>query len=76
MVKISEKLIRGSRDQMSGGRTWQNLLTDGKIPKTDADIEIVFAECDRLTAEIRQKIEDIRDTYEELDEMVNKLYGV
>jgi hypothetical protein len=36
----------------------------------------VFIECDRLTAEIRQKIEDIRDTYEELDEMVNKLYGV
>jgi len=53
LAKISEKLIRGSRDQMSGGRTWQNLLTDGKIPKTDADIEIVFAECDRLTAEIR-----------------------
>jgi type I restriction-modification system DNA methylase subunit len=60
----------------SRGRTWQNLLTDGKIPKTDSDIASVFAECDRLTAEIRQKIEDIRDTYEELDEMVNKLYGV
>jgi hypothetical protein len=58
------------------GRTWQNLLTDGKIPKTDSDIASVFIECDRLTAEIRQKIEDIRDTYEELDEMVNKLYGV
>ena len=60
----------------SRGRTWQNLLTDGKIPKTDADIQRIFAECDRLTAEIRQKIENIRDTYEELDEMVNKLYGV
>ena len=60
----------------SRGRTWQNLLTDGKIPKTDTDIQRVFAECDRLTAEIRQKIEDIRDAYGELDEMVNKLYGV
>jgi type I restriction enzyme M protein len=60
----------------SRGQTWQSLLTDGKIPKTDADIARVFAECDRLTAEIRQKIENIRNTYEELDEMVNKLYGV
>ena len=60
----------------SRGRTWQSLLTDGKIPKTDADIERVFAGCDRLTAEIKQKIEDIRDTYQELDQMVNKLYGV
>lgn len=58
------------------GRTWQNLLTNGKVPKTDADIERIFAECDRLTTKIRQKIEDIRNTYEELDEMVNKLYGV
>ena len=57
------------------GRTWQNLMSEGKIPKTDADIERVFGECDRLTAEIRQKITDIRNTYQELDQMVNKLYG-
>ena len=60
----------------SRGRTWQSLLTDGKIPKTDADIQKVFGECDRMTAEIKQKIEDIRNTYQELDEMVNKLYRV
>jgi len=58
------------------GWNWQRLLTEGKIPKTDADIERVFAECDRLTSEIRQKIEDIRDTYQELDAMVNKLYEI
>ncbi len=57
------------------GRTWQNLLSEGKIPKTDADIERIFRECDRLTTEIRQKIVDIRHTYQELDQMVNKLYG-
>ncbi len=58
------------------GWNWQRLLTEGKIPKTDADIERVFAECDRLTSEIRQKIEAIRDTYHELDDMVNDLYRV
>lgn len=58
------------------GRTWQNLLSEGKIPKTDADIQRIFGECDRLTTEISQKIADIRNTYQELDEMVNKLYGV
>jgi hypothetical protein len=58
------------------GWNWQRLLTEGKIPKTDADIERVFAECDRLTSEIRQKIENIRDTYQELDAMVNKLYEI
>lgn len=58
------------------GRTWQNLMPEGKIPKTDADIERVFEECDRLTAEIRQTIENIRHTYQELDQMVNQLYGV
>ena len=57
------------------GRTWQNLLSEGKIPKTDADIERIFGECDRLTTEIRQKIVDIRHTYQELDQMVNQLYG-
>jgi len=58
------------------GWNWQRLLTEGKIPKTDADIERVFAECDRLTSEIRQKIENIRDTYQELNAMVNKLYEI
>ncbi len=58
------------------GWNWQRLLTEGKIPKTDADIERVFAECDRLTSEIRQKIEDIRNTYQEIDAMVNKLYEI
>ncbi len=58
------------------GFTWQSLLDEGKIPKTDDDIARVFAERDRLTAEIKQKIEDIREAYEELDEMVNKLYVV
>ena len=58
------------------GFTWQSLLDKGRIPRTDSDIARVFAECDRLTAEIKEKIEDIRDTYQELDQMVNKLYGV
>lgn len=58
------------------GFTWQSLLDEGRIPRTDSDIARVFAECDRLTAEIKQKIENIRDTYQELDQMVNKLYGV
>jgi hypothetical protein len=58
------------------GLTWINLLTEGKIPKTDADIERIFAEQDRLALEIRQKIADIRGVYKELDEMVNRLYRV
>lgn len=58
------------------GFTWQSLLTTGKIPKTDADIDMVFAECQLLSAEIRQKIDNIRSTYQELEQMVNKLYGV
>jgi hypothetical protein len=58
------------------GLTWINLLTEGKIPKTDADIERIFAEQDRLALEIRQKIADIRCIYKELDEMVNRLYRV
>jgi len=58
------------------GLTWINLLTEGKIPKTDADIERIFAEQDRLAREIRQKIDDIRSMYQKLDEMVNRLYGI
>ena len=58
------------------GLTWINLLTEGKIPKTDADIERIFAEQDRLAREIRQKIDDIRSIYQKLDEMVNRLYGI
>ncbi|MDS3861327.1 N-6 DNA methylase [Thermosynechococcaceae cyanobacterium BACA0444] len=56
------------------GLTWTDLLTEGKIPKTDADIERIFTERDRLTAEVRQKIADIRRTYQELDAMVSRLY--
>jgi len=57
------------------GLTWTDLLAEGKIPKTDEDIRQIFAERDRLDIEIRQKIGDIRRTYKELDEMVNRLYG-
>jgi hypothetical protein len=56
------------------GLAWQNLLDRGQIPKTDQDIAILFSECDHLKQEIQQKIERIRLTYQELDEMVNTLY--
>ena len=56
------------------GLTWSDLLTEGKIPKKDEDIQQVFEERDRLATEIRQKIENIRQTYKELDAMVAKLY--
>jgi len=58
------------------GLTWTDLLEEGRIPKTDEDIQRIFAERDRLAAEIRQKIEAIRRVYKELDEMVNQLYGI
>jgi len=56
--------------------TWSNLLTDGKIPKEDTGIEAIFAECDRLTGMIRQKIETLRKTHQELNQKVNQLYGM
>jgi len=56
------------------GLTWTNLLSDGKIPKTDADIQRIFTEQENLKSEIQQKIESIRQTYKELDKMVTKLY--
>ncbi|MFM7384102.1 MAG: hypothetical protein ACKO1W_13785, partial [Microcystaceae cyanobacterium] len=56
------------------GLAWQNLLNLGQIPKTDSDIASLFAECDRLKQEIQQKIATLRQTYQELDEMVNRLY--
>ena len=58
------------------GLKWTDLLTEGKIPKTDEEIEQIFAERDRATTEIKQKITDIRCTYKKLDEMVNHLYGI
>jgi len=57
-------------------RTWTSLLSEGKIPKTDASITYIFEECDRLRNEILNKIVQIRQTYQELDRMVNNLYGV
>lgn len=56
------------------GLTWTNLLSEGKIPKTDADIQRIFTEQENLKNEIQHKIESIRQTYKELDEMVTKLY--
>jgi hypothetical protein len=56
------------------GLTWTNLLTEGKIPKTDTDIQLIFTEQENLKNEIQQKIENIRQTYRELDKMVTKLY--
>ena len=56
------------------GLTWTNLLSEGKIPKTDADIQRIFTEQENLKNEIQHKIENIRQTYRELDEMVTKLY--
>lgn len=41
---------------------------------TDADIQRLFAEKERLKAEIRHKIEEIRFIYQELDDMVSRLY--
>jgi len=58
------------------GFTWQSLLKEGKIPENDTDIERVFAERYRLTSEIREKIEIIRHTYQELDEMIKELYDI
>ncbi len=60
----------------SKGFTWQSLLTEGKIPKTDTEIERVFTECELLITQTQEKIDNIRSTYQELDQMVNKLYGV
>ncbi len=57
------------------GLTWTNLLTEGKIPQKDEDIQRIFEAREQLAAEIRQKIEDIRLTYRELDEMVTNLYN-
>jgi len=58
------------------GSTWTDLLSDGKIPKEDAGIEAIFAACDRLTETINQKIETLRQTYQELNQEVNQLYRV
>ena len=44
------------------------------IPETDADIQRIFTEQENLKNEIQQKIENVRQTYKELDEMVIKLY--
>ncbi|PPJ64328.1 Eco57I restriction-modification methylase domain-containing protein [Cuspidothrix issatschenkoi] len=56
------------------GLTWTNLIQEGKIPKTDVDIQQIFDECERLYAQILQKITDMRQIYQRLDEMVNQLY--
>jgi hypothetical protein len=56
------------------GLTWTNLLSEGKIPKTDADIQRIFTEQENLKNDIQHKIDNIRQTYRELDEMVTKLY--
>jgi hypothetical protein len=56
------------------GLTWTNLLSEGKIPKTDTDIQRIFTEQENLKNEIQQKIENICQTYKKLDEMVIKLY--
>jgi hypothetical protein len=58
------------------GVTWTDLLTEGQIPKTDEDIQRIFAARDQLAMEIEQKIEEIRQAYKDLDEVVNGLYRV
>lgn len=58
------------------GLRWTDLLTEGKIPKTDEQIENIFTERDRIATEIRDKITEIRRTYQELDDLVNDLYGI
>ena len=57
------------------GLTWTNLIQEGKIPKTDVDIQKIFAECSRLKTEICDTITNIRSIYRELDKMVNDLYN-
>ena len=57
------------------GLTWTDLLTEGKIPKIDEDLQRIFAEIDRLESDIRQQINHLRSLYKELDEMVNHLYA-
>lgn len=56
------------------GLSWTDLLTEGKIPKTDAAIAEIFAERDRVATAIQQRIKNIQQTYQELDEMVIDLY--
>jgi hypothetical protein len=56
------------------GLTWTNLIQEGKIPKTDADIQKIFAECTRLKTEICDTIINISSIYRTLDKMVNDLY--
>lgn len=57
------------------GLTWTNLIQEGKIPKTDVDIQKIFAECTRLKTEICDTITNISSIYRELDKMVNDLYN-
>ncbi|WP_287131214.1 hypothetical protein [Candidatus Cyanaurora vandensis] len=58
------------------GQNWTDLLTIGKIPKTDSDITQIFAERDRLKTDIRTRIQEIRQIYQTLNQMVNDLYNV
>ncbi|MDB9303119.1 N-6 DNA methylase [Nodularia spumigena CS-591/12] len=71
VLKFLENYLKQYEKQ---GLTWTDLLSVGKIPKTDESINTIFEECTRLKTEIIQKISNIRKTYRELDEMVNKLY--
>lgn len=57
------------------GLTWTNLIQEGKIPKTDVDIQKIFAECTRLKTEICDTITNISSIYRKLDKMVNDLYN-
>ncbi|KZL50316.1 hypothetical protein A2T98_08080 [Nodularia spumigena CENA596] len=71
VLKFLENYLKKYEKQ---GLTWTDLLSVGKIPKIDESINTIFEECTRLKTEIIQKISNIRKTYRELDEMVNKLY--
>ena len=57
------------------GLSWINLIQEGKIPKTDEQIQQIFDECTRLKTEICDTITNIRSIYRELDKMVNDLYN-
>lgn len=56
------------------GFNYINLLNIAKIPKTEDSLALLFQEYNQLETEIKSIIQSIRETYQELDQMVNKLY--
>ncbi len=56
------------------GFNYISLLNIAKIPKTDDSLALLFQESNQLETQIKSIIQSIRETYQELDQMVNKLY--